>query len=100
MSNITPPPVEPKSTQQQFPWRAAIRTAIAVIITWIPLLAVAVSYFASDPARPHLPHNWELWISIAATWLTVVSAYITRIMANPIVDQWLERIGISSTPKK
>ena len=39
----------------------------------------------------HLPPGFRLWMLGAATVLTAVSAAATRIMALPVVNDWLSR---------
>ncbi len=89
---------DPYSTQQQFPKRAVIRTVLVNVITWVPLIAAALAYFATGAGRPRLPDTWELWLTIAASWAIAISGFLTRIIANPVVDQWLAKFGASSRP--
>lgn len=67
-----------ESSQVRHPWRATLRTLIASIVGLLPVL-------------PHIAHEfgWESipWI---ATTLTVASA-ITRILATPQANDWLEK---------
>ena len=86
------------STQQQFPIRAVLRTSISVIVSLVPILAIGLTYLASGQNRPSLPPDWQAWLVGAAAWVTALSAALTRVMANPVVDMWLAKIGLSSQP--
>jgi hypothetical protein len=86
------------STQQQYPYRAVMRTMLVVIIAFVPVISVGLTYLASGQNRPSLPPDWQAWLSGAAAWVAFVSGALTRALANPIVDMWLAKIGLSSQP--
>ncbi|WP_461634515.1 hypothetical protein [Glutamicibacter soli] len=70
------------TTQSQHPWRATIRTILAIVIA---LAAIApVVYTAATMQSP------ELATGAAAAALTLAGA-ITRIMALPVVETFLQR---------
>lgn len=70
------------TTQSQHPWRATVRTVLAIIIA---LAAMApVVYTAATMQSP------ELATGAAAAALTIAGA-ITRIMALPVVEAFLQR---------
>lgn len=70
------------TTQSQHPWRATVRTILAVVIA---LAAMApVVYTAATMQSP------ELATGAAAAVLTIAAA-ITRIMALPVVEAFLQR---------
>lgn len=70
------------TTQSQHPWRATVRTILAVVIA---LAAMApVVYTAATMQSP------ELATGAAAAALTI-AASITRIMALPVVEAFLQR---------
>lgn len=68
-----------ESTQEQYPWRAVIRTvfeaAVSFAATW-PLVVVALG----------LDDGWQ-WVTASL----VVTGGITKLMALPQVNAWLER---------
>lgn len=70
------------TTQSQHPWRATIRTILAVVIA-LAALAPAL-YTAATMQSP------ELATGAAAAVLTIAAA-ITRIMALPVVEAFLQR---------
>lgn len=86
------------SSQQMFPRRAVIRTVLVNVITWVPLIAAALAYLATGEGRPRLPEEWELWLGAAASWAITISGLLTRIIANPVIDAKLAKIGVSSQP--
>ncbi|WP_202605334.1 hypothetical protein [Glutamicibacter soli] len=70
------------TTQSQHPWRATIRTILAIVIA---LAAMApLVYTAATMQSP------ELATGAAAAVLTIAAA-ITRIMALPVVEAFLQR---------
>jgi hypothetical protein len=79
-----------QATQTKHPWRATARTALAFIGG--AALAAPMLYTAVTNQSP------ELATGAGATALTV-SAAITRIMANPFVNEWLAKIGLGAAPK-
>lgn len=70
------------TTQSQHPWRATIRTVLAVIIAVAAMAPVV--YTAATMQSP------ELATGAAAAALTIAAA-ITRIMALPVVEAFLQR---------
>lgn len=77
-------------TQVRYPWKATLRTAIAFILplaAGAPLIYQAA--FAHDPAAA---------TGIGASILAI-AAGITRLMALPVVNDALTKIGLGSTPK-
>lgn len=77
----------PQSTQEQHPWKATLRTAIALVIGLAGSWAVIVDAAGVDP-------SWE-WVTASLT----VAAAITRLMAVPYINGLLQHIGLGSTPK-
>ena len=67
------------STQEQAPWRATLRTAFAALIGLASMWALIVEVLGLDQGIP--------WVaaSLAAT------SAITRLMAQPAVNNWLRR---------
>lgn len=76
-----------QSTQQQYPWRATLRTVLAVLIPAILAAPEIVAAITQDePGRA----------TGILGLIVVVSGAITRIMAVPAVDRALARIGLGS----
>ncbi|AJT42428.1 hypothetical protein [Psychromicrobium lacuslunae] len=80
-----------KPTQTRFPWRTAFRTGLALIL---PLIAGAPLIYQAatnhDPAAA----------SGVAGAVLLVTGGITRVMAIPVVNEFLTKIGIGATPKQ
>jgi len=79
-----------RTTQQQYPWHAVIRTVLQVVISLAagaPLVYAAIANKQPEEA-----------IGAAAVVLAVAAA-ITRLMALPFIDDWLSKIGLGSAPK-
>lgn len=92
--------VEP--TQVAYPWRAALRTALAVIVGVCAALLVIVpevSAIADDTVTPLLPSAVVDVLARAAVWVTAVAALVTRVMASATVNAWLTRVGAGASPK-
>jgi hypothetical protein len=78
------------STQQAYPWRATARTVLQLVVALAA--AAPVVYQAITNADTAAAAGG------AAVALSVAAA-VTRVMALPIVDQMLARVGLGSTPK-
>lgn len=73
---------EAVTTQSQHPWRATIRTILAIVIA---LAAMAPVVYTAATMQ-----SFELATGAAAAVLTIAAA-ITRIMALPVVEAFLQR---------
>jgi hypothetical protein len=92
--------LEVKTTQQRYPVRAALRTAVQVgVPTFIVLVGVLPGIIADflDTVGQHLPEGARLWLAGAATVITAVAAFLARLMAVPAVDRALK--ALSSSPR-
>lgn len=87
MSN--PTGLEP--TQTRRPWRATIRTALAVGIPAILLLPTIIQTIV-DELGPNLPPRFTAWLLAAGVIITAVATTITRILAIPQVELLLRRL--------
>lgn len=72
-----PKPV-PTSSQGKYPWRATLRTVFAFVIGLAASWGVIVQALNLNP-------EWE-WVTAGG----VVAAAITRALANPLVEQFLQ----------
>lgn len=75
------------STQVARPWRTTARTAVQAALASLPLIPIAAQAF--DVAA---------WPVVAA--IVAGAASLTRIMADPAVDAWLDRFApwLSASP--
>ena len=84
-------------TQVQYPWRAAVRTALAYIVGAGIVLPIAYGIFA-DQLGAYLPPDVLAGIAWTVGILVAVSATVTRIMAIPQINDWLTAIGVGAQP--
>lgn len=81
---------EHEATQTKHPWRATVRTTLQIglpLVAGAPLLYQAAT--AHDPAGA----------TGVAGLILGVAAGITRVMALPLVNDFLTKIGIGAEPK-
>lgn len=83
------------STQEAHPWRAALRTAVQIIVPALILFVVAQPII-EDQLGAHLPDAWRAWYAGAAGFLTACGAALTRIMALPAARRLLEALGLGT----
>ena len=87
-------------TQVRYPWRAAVRTALAVLVGLSLVLPIAWGIVNDELARA----GWVLTDPVAAVVVAVIAGVsaaagiVTRIMAIPQVSDLLTRAGIGPTP--
>ena len=84
-----------------FKWQRVIRTAVQVIVGAAAVLAtvVVVAPQVLDALADVLPGPVVAWIGGAIAALTAVSAALSRVMAIPVVNAWLVKLGLGSAPK-
>ena len=84
-------------TQVKYPWRAALRTALAYIVA-AGIVVPAVWVIAQDTLAGYLPPQ----VITAAAWtvglIVAVSALVTRVIAIPQVNDWLTKLGVGAAP--
>lgn len=90
------------TTQQEHPWRAALRTAVQVLIA-LPAflfgLAGVLALVAQDAFAEYLPDGWAAWLLAASLFVAALAALLSRIMAVPAVDAALDRVlSLGSAP--
>lgn len=91
------------STQQRYPWRAALRTAVQVLVALpagLLVLATVLDIVAQDAVASYLPGPWVAWLVAASGVCAAVAGALSRVMAVPAVDAWLRRVGLASTPDR
>lgn len=75
-----------RSTQQTFPWRAAVRTGVQVAVALIAVLLVAIPLLV-DTVGVYLPESWIAWLLGASGVLTALSTFLARLMAaEPVIN--------------
>ncbi|RRJ85891.1 hypothetical protein EG850_10910 [Gulosibacter macacae] len=74
------------STQARFPWQAAIRTAIQVLLSALAVLAVAIP-LAIEHLGAVIGPEVVAWLAGALTVVTAVSTFLARLMAaSPVIE--------------
>ncbi|VXC30173.1 conserved hypothetical protein [Microbacterium sp. 8M] len=83
-----------------FPNQRWIRTAVQVVLAGIALLGIFVTVAPQVLAAVAdvLPGPAVAWLTALIATLAAISAAISRVMAIPIVDQWLRKFGAGSAP--
>ena len=98
MSDYTPE--RAVATQVRYPWRAAVRTALAVLVGLSLVLPIAWGIVNDELARA----GWVLTEPVTAAVVAVIAGVsaaagiVTRIMAIPQASDLLTRAGIGPTP--
>lgn len=89
----------PVTTQQRYPWKAALRT---VIQTAIPLVIAAIA--AGPLIADFIEQTWPgspvvAWIMAGVAFLSGLSGLLARLAALPAVDAALQHIlKLGSSP--
>lgn len=92
-----PPIVAP--TQTVYPWKAALRTGIQVLLSSLVLIAL-IGPLLSDFIEQQFPGSPVAgWIIGGVAFCSALGALIARIMALPQVNAILTTIGLGATPK-
>lgn len=70
--------------------RTGFAVGITALITFVGVLPEILGVIV-DELGAHLPESIRLWLLAAAGLLTAVAMALTRIMAVPVVNDWLSR---------
>jgi hypothetical protein len=92
-------PVVTSSTQVAYPWRASLRTGLALLAPALIVLATILT-MVTETYADLLPAEVTLWLAGAVAFLTSTSVLINRIMNIPGVDAFLTKIGLGAAPKE
>lgn len=89
-------------TQIAHPWRATVRTIIAVVLALGLVVPAAWAILGDELVRAGLvlPEPVVQVVAWLLAVLAVVTGTITRIMAIPQVADWMTRIGVGPAPKE
>ena len=88
-------------TQVAYPWRATLRTGLAVLLGILVTIPLVWAIIGDELAAVGwaVPEPWAAIITVIVTGCVVASSAITRIMAIPQVSDWLTRLGLGPTPQ-
>ena len=89
------------ATQVEHPWRATVRTGVAVLLGLAVVLPAVWAIIGAELASA----GWTIPEPVSVVVATVIAAVvaaasiITRVMAIPQVSDWLTRLGLGPTPQ-
>lgn len=89
-----------QSTQEQNPRKAVNRTALAVVVAAFPVLNATLFVIQAElsPYIEHLPGWIFAFLNIGIATTAVVTMIFTRIMALPVVNDFLRRFFPALAP--
>lgn len=81
--------------------KRVLRTALATLISTLTAWAIFASIWPdiADAVAGVLPASWVAWLTGAVVAINAVAMALTRIMAIPVVNAALTKIGFGSVPK-
>ena len=87
-------------TQVAHPWRASLRTAVAVLLGLALVLPIvwSISTEELDKAGWDVPEPVASVVVAIIAAITAAAAIVTRVMAIPAVSDWLTRLNLGPTP--
>lgn len=80
--------------------KRVIRTVLAALLVIVPTANLALPALADAFNAPDVPGAVYLWVNTVIAGALVVLGIVTRIMAIPVVNAWLIRVGAGSVPEK
>ena len=89
------------ATQVEHPWRATLRTGVAVLLGLAVVLPAVWAIIGDELAAV----GWTIPEPVSVVVATVIAAVVaaasivTRIMAIPQVSDWLTRLGLGPAPQ-
>lgn len=78
--------------------KRVIRTVLAALLVIVPTANLALPALADAFNAPDVPGSVYLLVNSAIAAVLVVLGIVTRIMAIPVVNAWLIRVGAGSVP--
>ena len=87
-------------TQVAHPWRASLRTAVAVLLGLALVLPIVWSIITEelDKAGWDVPEPVASVVVAIIAAITAAAAIVTRVMAIPAVSDWLTKLNLGPTP--
>ena len=88
-------------TQVAYPWRATLRTGLAVLLGLAVVLPAVWAIIGDELAAV----GWTIPEPVSVVVATVIAAVVaaasvvTRIMAIPQVSDWLTKVGLGPAPQ-
>lgn len=78
--------------------RTALQVGVPAFLFLVVVLPPIIEVL-DEELGTHLPEGFRLWMLATATVLTALSVAVTRIMALPVVNDWLSRYTPFGTVK-
>lgn len=78
--------------------RTALQVGVPAFLFLVVVLPPVIDVIDTELGE-HLPAGFRLWMTGAAAVLTAVAAAVSRIMALPVVNDWLSRYTPFGTVK-
>lgn len=91
-----------KATQVEHPWKSTLRTVVQVGIPALIAIGVVIPQIIDAILAgfgEQLPPEATAWFLGVAAAVTAGAGVLARIMAIPLVNQWLTSIGLGAAPK-
>ena len=87
-------------TQVAHPWRAALRTAVAVLLGLALVLPIVWAIIGEELGKVGwvIPEPVGTVVGVIIAAVTAAAAIVTRVMAIPAVSDWLTRLHLGPTP--
>ena len=87
-------------TQVAHPWRASLRTAVAVLLGLALVLPIVWAIIGEELEKIGwaIPEPVGTVVGVIIAAVTAAAAIVTRVMASPAVSDWLTRLNLGPTP--
>ena len=87
-------------TQVAHPWRASLRTAVAVLLGLAVVLPIVWAIIGEELEKVGwvIPEPVGTVVGIIIAAVTAAAAIVTRVMAIPAVSDWLTKLNLGPTP--
>ena len=87
-------------TQVAHPWRAALRTAVAVLLGLALVLPIVWAIIGEELEKVGwaIPEPVGTVVGVIIAAVTAAAAIVTRVMAIPAVSDWLTKMHLGPTP--
>ena len=74
-----------------FKWQRVLRTAFTSALTLLPIIPQVIAIVQGE---------WSAeWLTPVAVQAVAINSALTRIIAIPVVNDWLPQIGLGSVPR-
>ena len=87
-------------TQVAHPWRASLRTAVAVLLGLALVLPIVWAIIGEELGKVGwvIPEPVGTVVGVIIAAVTAAAAIVTRVMAIPAVSDWLTKMHLGPTP--